>query len=223
MKSERTIEATIITKLFTLLKNSGKFKRVFKGEAIKGKGVGEVLEWSGVGTPWALTVRDLIVASDNFSKEPDGVLLLAIEIKYFPKGAASSRKQWQQNFREIGQPLRDLLYGFDAAVLWHLFSETVHDEDITKYSAMVSEVIEKLMLPVVYFATKFTAQSQFVFFRPWRSEKTLPLSSIDHLSECLLQIGREREGSYRERMNPLLADQKVIRMRAAVKSVLRIP
>ena len=223
MEGERAIEAKIITKLFTLLNSSGKFKKVFKGEAIRGKGIGEVLGWNGAGTPWALTVPDLIVASDNFYKTPDDVFLLAIETKYFPKGAASGKRHWRQSFREIGQPLRDLLYGFDAVVLWHLFSETIADDDIRKYTAMCGEVIEKLKLPVVYFATKLTKQNQFAFFQPWQSEKTLPLSRIDHVAECLLQIGRERGGSYRAKVNPLLIDEKVIGMRRAVKSVLHIP
>lgn len=223
MNGERMIESKIITKLFALLSASGKFKKVFKGEAIKGKGIKEVLAWDGAGAPWALTVPDLIIASENFCKTPDDVFLLAIETKYFPRDAATSKKHWRQSFREIGQPLRDLLYGFDAAVLWHLFSETISEEGIRKYTGMCGEVIEKLKLPVVYFATVLTAQDQFAIFQPWRLEYTLPLSRIDYVADCLLQINRERGGSYSAKMNPLLVDEKVIGMRRAVKSVLRIP
>jgi hypothetical protein len=223
MEKERAIEAKIIMKLFTSLMATGKFKRVFKGEAIKGKGIGEVLGWDSALTPWALTVPDLIVASENLVNSPDDVCLLAIETKYFPRDAASDKKRWRQSFREIGQPLRDLLYGFDAAVLWHLFSEAISDEDIRNYTGMCGEVIEKLKLPVIYFATVLTAQDQFAFFQPWRTEKTLPLSSVDYMAECLSRINFERNGSYRAKMNPLLFDKKVIGMRKAVKAVLRIP
>ena len=76
------------------------------------------------------------------------------------------KKQWRQSFLEIGQALRDLLYGFDAAVLWHLFAEGFSDEEIQKYTCMCAEVIEKLKLPIVYFATKLTEQDRFEFFKP---------------------------------------------------------
>jgi hypothetical protein len=221
--TERAIESKIITKLFALLNSSGRFKKVFKGESIKSKGINELLDWNRTGAPWALSVPDLILASDNYHNAPDDVFLLAIETKYFPRDASSSKKQWRQSFREIGQPLRDLLYGFDAVVLWHLFSENADDRDVEKYTGMCAEVIEKLKLPVVYFATKLTAQSQFAFFQPWRSEKTLALLDGTYVAECLRNINTERNGSYRAKMNPLLEDEKVKRMRKAVKSVLRIP
>lgn len=220
---ERAIESKIITKLFALLKSSNKFKKVFKGESINTKVIGEVLGWNRGTAPWALTVPDLILASDNYQKEPDDVFLLAIETKYFPRDASSSKKRWRQSFREIGQPLRDLLYGFDAVVLWHLFSEIVNDQDIEKYTSMCIEVVEKLKLPVVYFATKLTEQDQFAFFQPWQSQKMLPLPDGSYVAECLRNINTERNRSYHAKMNPLLQDEKVIRMRKAVKSVLRIP
>lgn len=217
---ERTIETQVITKLFTLLDGTGKFKKVFRGESIQGKGIPTVLEWSRVRGPWALAVPDLIVASDNFDKAPDDVFLLAIEAKYFPRDAASSKSHWRQSFREIGQPLRDLLFGFDAAVLWHLFSETVPDGDAREYSAMCGELIEKLKLPIIYFATALTEQSQFGFFHPWRMEKTF---DANYVAGCIQQINNERNGSYRPKMNPLLQDQQVLGLRKALKATLKIP
>lgn len=223
MEDGPATEAKIIAKLFALLKGSGKFKKVIKGESIKGKGIGEVLGWNEADVPWAMTVPDLILASSNFSKTPDDVFLLAIESKYFPRDAASNKPHWRQSFREIGQPLRDLLYGYDAAVLWHLFSEAVDDEHVGKYTDMCAQVIEKLKLPIVYFATKLTEQDQFAFFKPWRPEKTLLLSDVNYVAECLRQVNIERNGSYRAKINPLLQDKTVMAMRGAVKSVLRIP
>jgi hypothetical protein len=223
MNGERAIEAKIITKLFALLNGTSKFKTVFKGESIKRKGIGEVLTWDGTAAPWALTVPDLIVASENYHKTPDDVLLLAIETKYFPRDAGSSKSQWRQKFREIGQPLRDLLYGFDAAVLWHLFAEAIGNGEIAQYTGMCHEVIEKLRLPIVYFATKLTEHDRFEFFEPWRWTRTVPLPDVAYVADCLRNINIERRGSYRAKMNPLLEDEKVTRMRKAVKSVLRIP
>jgi len=223
MERERAIEAKIITDLLKLLSGTGRFKKVLRGEAIKGKAIGEIMGWNGAGPPWALTVPDLILAGDNFSQRPDDAFLLAVEIKYFPRGASSDKKHWRQSFREIGQPLRDLLYGFDAAVLWHLFSESNADDDIGKYVAMCGEVIDKLKLPVVYFKTKLTTHDRFAFFYPWRLENTSPLPDAAYVAGCLQQINNERDGSYRAKMNPLLMDEKVLGMRKAVKSVLRIP
>lgn len=222
MDKERVIEAKIITDLLTLLNGTGRFKKVLKGEVIKRKTIGEMLSWNGAGLPWALTVPDLILAGDDFSKRPDDAFLLAVETKYFPD-AASDKKRWRHNFREIGQPLRDLLYGFNAAVLWHLFSDTIADDEIGKYSAMCGEVIEKLKLPVVYFATKLTSQKRFAFFYPWRLENSSPLPDAVYVADCLQQINNERDGSYRAKMNPLLMDEKTLGMRKAVKSALRIP
>lgn len=38
------------------------------GEAIKGKGIGEILGWHGIDAPWVTVTPDLILASDNYRK-----------------------------------------------------------------------------------------------------------------------------------------------------------
>lgn len=221
MHAERHIETRAITNLCKLLDGTGRFKKVVKGEAIKGKGIGEILGWHGMDAPWVMATPDLILASDNYRKIPDDVFLLAIETKYFPKDAAQSKKHWRQSFREIGQSLRDLLYGFDAVVLWHLFSEEATDGNVMAYAEMCDEVITKLKLPMIYFATEITRENKFRFFKPWASGNSLPLSDVNYLAECLVRINLDQ--SYGAKLNPLLRDENAIRLRRAIKSVLRIP
>lgn len=221
MDTERQIESRVITNLCKLLDGTGRFKKVVKGEAIKGKGIGEILGWHGMDAPWVTVTPDLILASENHRKVPDDVFLLAIETKYFPKDAAESKKRWRQSFREIGQSLRDLLYGFDAVVLWHLFSEETSDGNVLPYAEMCDEVITKLKLPMIYFATQMTQENKFRFFKPWACGNSLPLSDVNYLAECLVRIGLDQ--SYWVKLNPLLRDEKAIRIRRAIKSVLRIP
>lgn len=221
MDAERQIESRVITNLCKLLDGTGRFKKVVKGEAIKGKGIGEILGWHGMDAPWVTVTPDLILAFDNYRRVPDDVFLLAIETKYFPKDAAHSKKHWRQSFREIGQSLRDLLYGFDAVVLWHLFSEETSDGNVLPYAEMCDEVITKLKLPMIYFATQITRENKFKFFKPWAWGNSLPLSDVNYLAECLIHINLDQ--SYGAKLNPLLQDEKAIRMRRAIKSVLRIP
>ena len=221
MDAERQIETRVITNLCKLLEGTGRFKKVVKGEAIKGKGIGEILGWHGIDAPWVTVTPDLIIASDNYRKIPDDVFLLAIETKYFPKDAAQSKKHWRQSFREIGQSLRDLLYGFDAVLLWHLFSEEAGDGNVTAYAEMCDEVITKLKLPMIYFATQMTRENKFRFFKPWALGNSAPPSDVNHLAEYLKQINLDQ--SYGAKWNPLLHDEKATRMRRAIKSVLRIP
>lgn len=45
-----------------------------------------------------------------------GIIVVAEDAKRFEKNL-------RRAFREIGQPLRYYLYGFDSAILWHVFEE----------------------------------------------------------------------------------------------------
>ena len=60
--------------------------------------------------------------------------------------------------REIGQPLRNYVYGFDSAALWHLFHPDVDDEYIEEYAETVAKAHEILSIPVVYFSTKVSSK-----------------------------------------------------------------
>ena len=99
--------------------------------------------------------------AEDYTHLLDEWLLVAVEIKYF-KGSSKSRKKYlDKAFREVGQPLRYLLYGFDASVLWHIFSEDFDEQIIRAYSQMVLEVVKKLNLPMTYFPTKYVGENQF--------------------------------------------------------------
>lgn len=111
---------------------------------------------------------DIIIITEDFKKVVDEWLLIAIELKYFKD--SENMKKFEEDlrkaFREIGQPLRYYLYGFDSAVLWYVFEENAEKEILRSYGNMVSEVIKKLKLPMVLFLTKIVDKDNFLVFEP---------------------------------------------------------
>jgi hypothetical protein len=69
----------------------------------------------GGGRQRAVTSDEWLVPKNSGSAL--GTLHLALPLSALAYGY---QKQWRQGFREIGQPLRDLLHGFDAVVLIRL-------------------------------------------------------------------------------------------------------
>lgn len=213
MDAERKIETKIIDKLYKLLVQEKTSKRAFKGEMLKKTKFRGILDWYNADMPWALVTPDIILAYENYSK-PDDVFLVAIEIKYFPSDMPETKSHWRRSFREIGQPLRNLIFGFDVVILWHIFSEETRDENVKKYAEIYSEIINGLKLPFVYFATR-TIGDNFKFYQPWIFHN---LQNIEYVSRCINQ-----NQVARNHINPLLENRKVVERRRAIKNALNIP
>ena len=65
---------------------------------------------------------DIVLVFEDSNKVVDEYLLVAIELKHF-KSSKNKNKDLRKAFREVGQPLRYLVFGFDSVVLWHVFAE----------------------------------------------------------------------------------------------------
>ena len=72
---------------------------------------------------------DIILIADDIRKVIDERLLVAIELKYFIDfdNTRKLNDRMREAFREIGQPLRYYLYGFDSAILWHVFERDAEE------------------------------------------------------------------------------------------------
>lgn len=206
-------EQAIIAKLHELMKNAdvSSLKGIYKGRAVTSSEFKEVVsKWHGRDLPWPLIEPDLVLIFEDFSKVIDNVLIVAIETKYF-EFSPQLDKRMREAFRQIGQPLRSHIFGFDSVILWHLFSKDLKEDIVRSYANVVNEVIEKLKLPVVYFATKII-EDDFKIYKPL---------DIEHYDiSSVIQYLRKLCDSKR---NPTLEDNEVRMRRSALKIALRIP
>ena len=202
-------ETELAAKLYNLLKKSGvgSLKKVYKGRSVTSKEFKDVVsEWYGERIPWPLIEPDLILVFEDYKKVIDEVMIVAVELKCFQ---TSSDKRLRRAFREIGQPLRCYVFGFDSAVLWHVF-EDVEEDVIKDYTDMVYEVIEKLKLPLAYIATKII-KDQYKIYKPLN----LKQQNIQYLVMYLQNLCAHTR-------NPAM-DEKIKKRRSALKVALRIP
>lgn len=137
---------------------------------------------------------------------------MAVELKYFASEGREAKKRWRQAFREIGQPLRNLIFGFDAVVLWHIFAEQISNESAKRFGGICDEVISGLELPMVYLATRMRSGT-FTLYRPWEFTED---SDVNYIASSLRNLSGERR-------NPLLGKPEVVQRREAVKMALNIP
>jgi hypothetical protein len=107
-------ESDIIGKLLGLFRKTDVVKKVSKGESLPKSAIKEVLEWYKSIAPSISVTPDLILIFEKNLKEPDEALLVAVECKYF---LSENKKQLRQVFREVGQPLRNLIFGYDLVIL----------------------------------------------------------------------------------------------------------
>ncbi|GAI78996.1 unnamed protein product, partial [marine sediment metagenome] len=160
---------------------------------------------------WPLIETDLILIFEDYREITDKNLIIAIEVKYFPpKKEIDLDKQLRQAYREFGQPLRNLIYGFDSIVLWHIFHEKVEDEKIKSYTNTVNKTINKLCLPMLYFATKLL-DDKFKFYQPWN----IDYNNIEYVLNYI-------NNSCAEKRNPLTIEE-IEKYRNAIKVTAGIP
>ena len=168
-----------------------------------------VKDWFGQKIPWPLVEPDLILVLEDYRNVIDNVMIVAVEIKYFEQGEDLD-KRMRQSFRELGQPLRNLVFGFDSAVLWHIFSPNTEEHKIDSYIDIVEEVIERLKLPLVYLAT-MVPDEEFKIYKPFKLDKYDLGSLIRWLADLCANC-----------RNPI-ADRDFKIRRSGLKIALRIP
>lgn len=168
-------------------------------------------EYFDIEPPKILAIPDLIFVFEEPSK--DDFQIVAVELKYFKFAEKEERnKKFRRAFREIGQPLRYYIFGYDAVVLWHVFQNEFDDNEILPYSKLVEEVIEKLKLPIEYFPTKILSDNMFRVYKLY--------SPLDYLLESLLIWIRNVS---KDIQNPMSGDDQVYKRRRALKIALKIP
>ena len=149
--------------------NISSIKDVRSGDAIPKKFYEDILKtYYGSHAPLFMAKPDIVPIVEDYAYyiHNKGVidewLLVAVELKYFK---SYDEKQWRDAYREIGQPLRYYMYGFDSAVLWHIFDREIDDDTVKAYSNVVGEAVEKLKLPIAYFSTKIIDEGKFLVFK----------------------------------------------------------
>jgi len=170
-----------------------------------------------VQAPRFIAKPDIIIVAEDPKKIIDEWFLITIELKYFKnvKETEKFERDLRKAFREIGQPLRYYLYGFDSSILWHIFEEEADPETIKPYSDLLEEVIKKLNLPILFFATKIIENNNFLVFKPLEIKSP---NNLKHITRWMLNCCRDKI------RNPLLPfDEDIIERRRAIKIVLKIP
>jgi len=215
-KDERRLARHIVSKMMSEPHLGVKFAT--SGDSMPKRDFEGVLSrYFGAYAPMYVARPDIVVVAEDAERAVDEWLLVAIELKYFRglEGARKFEKSLRKAFREIGQPLRYYLYGFDSAVLWHVFEERAGEEVLRSYGDLISEFIEKLKLPMAFFSTKIVDEDGFLVFKP--SEVGSPYSCGDVI-RWMLNYCRERA------RNPLLPrDEGIKERRRALKIALKVP
>jgi len=190
-------------------------KEILPGNAIPKKPYEDILaKYFGSYAPMIMTKPDIVLIVEDYRKLIDEWFLIAIELKYFKK---IKKKRWREAYREIGQALRYYVYGFDSAILWHIFEKEVDNNIVRAYSNVVGEVIEKLKIPIAYFSTKMGDENEgkFLVFKP------LELSSPSDIESVVRWMIKYCRDSVRNTLLP--HDKEIIERRKALKAVLRVP
>ena len=163
-------EVNITQRVYELVRSldMSSLKKVSKGRGITTREFKDTISgWYGRELPWPLVEPDLVLVFEDLKRVRDDTMIVAIEIKYFEQNQ-DLYGRLRQSFRELGQPLRNLIFGFDSVVLWHIFSPDIEEEQVIQsYVDMVGEVIDRLKLPVVYLATTIL-DSEFKIYKPLR-------------------------------------------------------
>mgnify|MGYP000453932545 CR=1 FL=1 len=176
-----------------------------------------LVKYFDVQAPRFIAKPDIIMVAEDPKKLIDEWLLITIELKYFRNVKESKKfeKDLRKAFREIGQPLRYYLYGFDSSILWHIFEEDTNPETIKSYSNLLEEVIKKFKLPILLFTTKIIENNNFLVFKPIEIRSP---NDLKYITGWMLNYCRDNI------RNPLLPfDKDIIERRRAIKTVLKIP
>ena len=210
-------EPDITDKLLGLFRKTDVVKKVSKGESLPKSAFKDVLEWYKSIAPAISVTPDLILVFEKNLKEPEEALLVAVECKYF---LSEKKERLRRAFREVGQPLRNLIFGYDLVILWHLFAEEINGPAVKNFVKICNEVIEGLNLPMVYFATKILYDEKFRVYSPCDFadyiNNTYKYINVEY-------IARSIRDAFEERYNPLLTQSEVMHRRKAIKTALNIP
>ena len=190
-------------------------KRILHGDSLPNKPYGELLEeYFGSYAPMIIARPDVVLIVEDYKRLLDEWFLMAIELKYFRE---IEKRRWREAYREIGQGLRYLMYGFDSAVLWHIFKKDIDDAVVKAYSDVIGEVIEKLELPIAYFSTKIINETKgdFAVLKPLEPTRLVDICYvITWMINCCRDTGR----------NPLIPDDKeIVERRRVLKAILKVP
>jgi len=206
-------EVNITQKVYELVRSldMSSLKKVSKGRGITTREFKDTISgWYGRELPWPLVEPDLVLVFEDLKRVRDDTMIVAIEIKYFEQNQ-DLYERLRQSFRELGQPLRNLIFGFDSVVLWHIFSPDIEEEQVIQsYVDMVGEVIDRLKLPVVYLATTIL-DGEFKIYKPFGIDKydmRSLVSWLKNLCDSKRNPARDREVEVR---------------RKSLKVALRIP
>ncbi len=213
-KDERELISHLIREMLLI----AEVKRAIKGDIISKKLFKDFLQtYFNMYAPELLAKPDIVIVFEDVTKSTDDWFLVSIELKYF-KADDRLSKRLRKAFREIGQPLRYHLYGFDATVLWHVFEENVDIEIIQSYSNLISEIIERLRLPIVYFSTRITKREKDnLYFLVIKPTEVGSLKDINYIITWMFNLTRSIR-------NPLLPqDNEVEKRRRVLKTILGIP
>ena len=211
-KTELRNERQVVNRLYELLVNVKPhyfLREVYKGKRLNG--FREIVRREFGLDVWPLVEPDIILRFEDISKLIDENLIVGVEVKYI-KGGKRLNHRIRSSFRMIGQPLRFHIFGFDSAVLWHVFSEDVSDDKAERYTSMVNTVIEKLHLPIVYLASKLIGD-EFRLYKPFSVERSYDASSIVDTMRRACESMR----------NPAWKDEDVRKFRRGLKVSLGIP
>jgi hypothetical protein len=206
-------EVNITQRVYELVRSLdiSSLKKVSKGRAVMTREFKDTISgWYGRELPWPLVEPDLILVFEDLKRVMDDMMIVAIEVKYFEQ-TQDLHGRLRQSFRELGQPLRNLIFGFDSVVLWHIFSPDIEEEQVIQsYVDMIGEVIDRLKLPAVYLATTIL-DGEFKIYKPFGIDKY----DMRSLASWLKNLCDSKR-------NPAM-DREVEVRRKSLKVALRIP
>lgn len=213
LRKERELESKLRNLINELIKGkvTSGLRGVYTENNINKKTYGEVLKkYFDIEPPKFLAIPDIILV---FEESGNDFRIVAIELKYFrfTKKERERNKKFREAFREIGQPLRYYIFGYDAVVLWHVFHNEFDDNEILPYSKLVEEVIEKLKLPIGYFPTKILSDNMFRVY----NLQTPANYSFESLLRWIKNVS--------ERLQNPISDDQIYKRRKALKTALKIP
>lgn len=212
----RLTEPMVVRKVYELIIEAkaglSSLKYVGKRKSLTGGRYEKVIEeYFGREVPKPAIETDLVFVFEDLKKVIDEVLIVGVEVKYFEEDRLD--KKLRKGFREFGQPLRYLAFGFDTAVLWHMFGGNVGDAKAKGYTETVGEVVKKLELAMVYFASRMEADK-------FRVYKPLDLESLHEISYVIKYLRRLCDNM----RNPLTTkDEEIRKRRSALKVDLGLP
>ncbi len=162
--------------------------------------------WWSAKSPPELEV-DLILVYEDYQKHIDNAFIIAVEAEFF------NSKTKKNFYIGLNQAMAFGILGFDALVLWHIFSHDLDESFIRNSVEAAKEVIESYKLPITYFATMLKADNKLQAFAPLESSMD---SDIDHIISWMRNVCDNNR-------NPSLSSEAIRKRRNVIKVMLKIP